>query len=699
MFNLLSRRKQDWPTQVLFVIVLALLLLLGYRAWQRLSVPSLIEQGERILFDLRMSLVASSPSTQASDDIAIIAFDDPTLYLYEEELGAWPWSRQVHANIMQFLNETGVRLQAYDFLYLTTRKSDQRSDKDLGQTFLNTSNAYVGLHLDNYQEQSEGFGKVLDVSQLSHLEPMQLSVDNQLQAGGGTHPARLGDDGFYWNPALTYNHVRPVLPQFYQAADRLFLINHLRDADGISRSAPLLLRLKANLPILSHAKPFKKVGAVLIDQEGRRVSQSGYVLTDEGSLKRSEYVGLYPQFALRLLMDVWQKQSDSPLELALTPTGRLTVGNHVIPLNSDGLYTMHWYPNKPNTASPYPIISAWRILQAIEHQQQGQLTTNDQELMASLKNKMVFVGSTAVASYDIKTNPLHQNVAGVTLQATLFDNLYQGSRHLQRLPASINTILALLLSVVATLSIFRLRNGWVALMTVSAIILAYIAINLALFREFLLWLDLALPIICILLAVTASFIIQYISRDQQYEQTYKLATTDGLTGLFNHRYFQEFLTNAVEQADRQLSQCSLLLVDIDHFKRFNDNFGHQAGDQALRSVAETLRASVRSEDMVARYGGEEMAVVLRQTSTPEAMKVAYKLVEAINCTPFEIAPGVTKPITISVGLATYPSQGVDTAELIEAADQSLYRAKRAGRNRVGLPLHSVKSDGEAKEGA
>ena len=104
--------------------------------------------------------------------------------------------------------------------------------------------------------------------------------------------------------------------------------------------------------------------------------------------------------------------------------------------------------------------------------------------------------------------------------------------------------------------------------------------------------------------------VKYISRDRAYEQTYKLATTDAMTGLKNHRFFQEHMLQSIERANRLSIPFSLLLIDIDYFKKFNDTYGHQAGDRVLIAVAKKLEENVRKVDLVARYGGEEMAIVL-----------------------------------------------------------------------------------------
>lgn len=156
-----------------------------------------------------------------------------------------------------------------------------------------------------------------------------------------------------------------------------------------------------------------------------------------------------------------------------------------------------------------------------------------------------------------------------------------------------------------------------------------------------------------------------------------LATQDGLTELKNHRAFQERLMMEMERARRYGFPLSLALLDVDHFKQYNDTFGHPAGDLVLRTVAERLTVSVREADLVARYGGEEFVLILPHAQAAEALVVAERCRRAI-----ETADWPARPVTASVGVATLIPAITTQAELIVAADQALYAAKRSGRNRV-----------------
>ena len=125
------------------------------------------------------------------------------------------------------------------------------------------------------------------------------------------------------------------------------------------------------------------------------------------------------------------------------------------------------------------------------------------------------------------------------------------------------------------------------------------------------------------------------------------------------------------------------MIDIDFFKKFNDTYGHQAGDAVLRGVAHTLKINVRSSDVVCRYGGEEMAIILKDTDFDQAFLTAEKVCKTIAAKPFKIAANTEKQVTISLGVSTYPICGLETQEMIEFADRGLYAAKENGRNQVG----------------
>ncbi len=163
----------------------------------------------------------------------------------------------------------------------------------------------------------------------------------------------------------------------------------------------------------------------------------------------------------------------------------------------------------------------------------------------------------------------------------------------------------------------------------------------------------------------------------------RIATTDALTGVFNRRRFGEVLDLEARRAKRRKIPFSLVMIDVDHFKHYNDTNGHQAGDRALQDLASTLGHELRATDVLARYGGEEFVALLLDTPKEGAVQVAETLRTAVVETDFEC--GATQPggrVTGSFGVATFPDDAADAHTLIECADKALYLAKAAGRNRV-----------------
>ena len=165
------------------------------------------------------------------------------------------------------------------------------------------------------------------------------------------------------------------------------------------------------------------------------------------------------------------------------------------------------------------------------------------------------------------------------------------------------------------------------------------------------------------------------------ERVKQLAYLDGLTGIFNRRFFELRIAEELERAKRFGAGMAVIMVDIDQFKRLNDEFGHLLGDEVLRQVSSIFYQQLRKFDVVCRYGGEEFAILLSQTNPEHALAVAEKLRRSVEIWQF---PGVPRPVTISAGTAVYPDHGSTRDELVKAADAGMYAAKQAGRNQARM---------------
>ena len=184
-----------------------------------------------------------------------------------------------------------------------------------------------------------------------------------------------------------------------------------------------------------------------------------------------------------------------------------------------------------------------------------------------------------------------------------------------------------------------------------------------------------------MLGVIANQVATSLQNAMMYRKMETMATTDGLTGLTNHRSFKERFGQLLERSARHGHKAAVLLCDVDHFKKVNDNHGHPVGDEVLRQVARVLKGAVRVIDIPARYGGEEFAVVLEATDLEGALRLAERIREDVGRLEIPTDKGPLS-VTMSIGVAAFPDDSRDQAQLIERADLALYHAKENGRNRV-----------------
>lgn len=163
---------------------------------------------------------------------------------------------------------------------------------------------------------------------------------------------------------------------------------------------------------------------------------------------------------------------------------------------------------------------------------------------------------------------------------------------------------------------------------------------------------------------------------------FKQAVHDQLTGLYNRIYLQEKLEREMSQAQRKKSWFSLVMMDLDHFKKLNDTYGHAAGDLALQTVAQVMKNFFRLEDFCCRYGGEEFLVLLPDASAQDSAERLDKLRQKISSLDLRYLDQSIGKVTISIGIAVFPDHGKDVTMVLKASDEALYRAKQEGRDRV-----------------
>lgn len=181
-----------------------------------------------------------------------------------------------------------------------------------------------------------------------------------------------------------------------------------------------------------------------------------------------------------------------------------------------------------------------------------------------------------------------------------------------------------------------------------------------------------------------------IENSRLFERVEKLSITDSLTGLFNHQYFYERLDEEITRANRFTNPLSLIMLDIDFFKSFNDTFGHQSGDAVLTTVSQIIQKNIRSIDVASRYGGEEIVIILPETDLNGAQRIAERILYNITSHEFKMTNGQAAHITVSMGLVSYPYDATIKSDLVRKADIALYWVKNHGRN--GIKAYSECKD-------
>lgn len=423
----------------------------------------------------------------------------------------------------------------------------------------------------------------------------------------------------------TFSNCRTILPELLNGNVRVGLTNVIRNSDGIIRKvAPLVVYKDKYYPYLAF-----KAGSNYITGE------------DIKSYK-------------------------------ISSNKLLTVQDLHIPLTKNGEAILNWY-GVSGTHTAYPM---YRLIRDMEN-----LSVGDK---MNFKDKIVIIGSTAAALHDTKSVPIQDSVyPGVEVHATFFNNMLDNN-FIKQSEGLFNIILILFLIGITAAIVMLSTSTLFAVLSTVLFSLAYLFMTYYVMEMFNLWIPVVFPIVAITVTLALTFIAKYLIKSRDFEYQYKLATIDGLTELYNHRYFQDALRAQIEISKRYGRPFSLIITDIDYFKSFNDTYGHQSGDAVLRQVAQTLKKNSRTTDFVCRYGGEEMSIILPNTSAEEALFNAKRINKAVAERDFQINSTETSKVTISLGVATYPDNAETPQDLIEYADKGLYYAKEHGRNQVGI---------------
>ena len=607
---------------ILCFFILISLIALTFIIIPKEETKNIIKELENKSFDIRQKVI--SKNKEVNKDIIIVSVDDPSYEFLTEKYGDWPIPRNVYGEMLEYVQSQNPKYVAFDLLFINTLSRVSGSNKKLIDGFKKYQNTYTAMNFDNYSFE---------------LRKPPI-IANKLKTN-----IKIESDTF--KPTL-FKNSRLIMNEIIEVTDNVAQINTPKSSDGLIRTVPII------------------------------VDYPQYNPNDLSINKIDHY--LYMTF--KMAIDYLNRYENANInEIIVSEDNKIHLGNRTIPLTNNGEVIINWYGESGmHTNKAYKYVSFWEVIKSIEAKQNGEKEVLPADLF---KDKIVYFGTNVYSLSDIKTVPTSKYFPGVEVHATLFNNILDNNL-IQETTTPYNVLITIILAALAAYTVFKIRSVYFSIFFFITEIFSYIYITTFAMAKYNIWIWIIIPIFISIFIFICSYIIKYLIKSRDFEYTYKLATTDGLTELYNHRFFQEQIRRKIVYSDKMKTNFSLILIDIDFFKKFNDKYGHQAGDAVLKHVAKTLKSSVRSEDLVCRYGGEEMAIILNNVNKEIAIKTAQKICDAIASRNYELTPEITVNITISLGVASYPDNGKTPEELIEYADKGLYKAKENGRNQVGL---------------
>lgn len=377
---------------------------------------------------------------------------------------------------------------------------------------------------------------------------------------------------------------------------------------------------------------------------------------------------IYPHIALKIALDYtdFTLQEIDPRYLRINRPG----AQYFIPLDDKNTFLINWIGKWQRTFKHYSFLD---VLAKYKDHLDDKLPGEE---LQDFKDSICLIGLTAVGLYDIKAVPVQPEYPGLGVVATTISDIINRKFIYTPLP----WINLLILFIMTLLPAFLISGEHPIRETVILISLAivYFIINFILFAQGL-WMDFVTCLFGFSLSAFCVGTYNFVRIAIERQNFFKMSVTDGLTGLFNIRYFKLLVETEMLMARSDATKkFAIVMSDVDHFKKFNDTYGHQVGDLVLKEVSNALKVTARSSDIVARYGGEEMIVLLRGVGIKDAMIVAEKFRKAIESQVVKDDLNSYK-VTASFGVSIFRND--DTVDsLIKRADDGLYKSKEGGRN-------------------
>jgi diguanylate cyclase len=381
---------------------------------------------------------------------------------------------------------------------------------------------------------------------------------------------------------------------------------------------------------------------------------------------------IVPHIALKIAMDHGNYEIDSvsPQSLILSSEQE----KFTVPLIGENKVVINWLGGWKDTFAHFSYVE---ILANYQKSLSGLPLDID---ISPIKDSICFVAVTAIGLYDIRPTPLEAEYPGVGAIATVISTLMD-KKMISPSSRVIDYGLVFLLGIMP----FFFVSGEKSLHEILSVVLLvtlFFFIVVKLFEKNYL-INYVPAILSLIISYTGAATYHFIRVSKERQKFFQMAVTDSLTGLANVRYFMMILNTEYLLAKRESDERGfcIIMIDIDNFKKFNDTYGHAVGDFVLKGVAEVLKNSIRASDVVARYGGEEMVVLLRVTRMKSAMAVAEKIRRNVEEFDFKDMRNRYK-VTISLGVSEFNAKEDNPDTVMRRADAGLYKAKESGRNRV-----------------
>jgi len=421
---------------------------------------------------------------------------------------------------------------------------------------------------------------------------------------------------------------------------------------------PAVLETKKEKPLWVHSLPN-------LERYAKGIGHINAVPDEDGVLRRIQpYLRAgheeIPHLALKVAYDLLGQKVPRP-------------GNLPFPVDDEGRLLVNWAGRWTQAFRHYSYVDLLRSFEAVRRGSKPLIPPQ------AIQGKICLIGLTAMGNIDIRAIPLEPLYPGLGLQANVINNVLT-RQFIRRASPGANALA--LLGVGLTTCLFFMLLPPVAACTASGVLaLAWITAAFLLFSRHAVWFSIAHPLLCIVSVFVASMLYIQIADEKVRQRLSLLATRDGLTGLYVIRHIRALLNQAVKEARREGTALSVLMIDIDHFKRVNDTGGHAAGDQALKQVSAILQSLLRETDASGRYGGDEIIVILPRTTLEVAVAAGERIRGAMEKSSFNTPQGAVA-VTVSGGAATLHPDETVPEPMIKRADEALYQAKQQGRNRV-----------------